>query len=84
MKIEILGPGCPRCVETEKRAREAVKLAGLEAEVTHLYDPKAMAERHVMFTPAVVVDGVVKVSGEIPTVQKLVTTFIDCAAASEN
>ena len=81
MMIEILGSGCPKCFETERRAREAVKLAGLAADVTHVYDPRAIAERRVILTPAVAVDGTVKLSGKVPTVQELVTTFINCAAA---
>ena len=83
MLIEILGSGCPKCFETERRARQAAKLAGLEAEVTHVRDARTMAERGVMLTPAVAVDGTVKLSGRVPTVPELVTLFINHVAASE-
>jgi small redox-active disulfide protein 2 len=81
--IEIMGSGCPKCFETERRARQAVKLAGLEAEVTHVYDPREIAQRGVMLTPAVAVDGTVRRSGGVPSVPELVTLLINCAAASE-
>ncbi len=83
MLIEILGSGCPRCFETERRARQAVKLAGLDAQVTHVQDVRALAQRGVMSTPAVALDGTVKLSGAVPTVPELVTLFINHVAASE-
>jgi small redox-active disulfide protein 2 len=83
MLIEILGSGCPRCFETERRARQAVKLAGIEADVAHVSDPRTMAERGVMATPAVAIDGAVKVSGNVPSVAELVTLLINHLAAAE-
>lgn len=72
MLIEILGSGCPKCFETERRARQAVKLAGVSAEVVHVTDPRTIAERGVMRTPAVAVDGTVRLSGGVPAVEDLV------------
>jgi small redox-active disulfide protein 2 len=71
MKVEIMGPGCPRCETTEKNARQAVANLGLEAEVEHIYDVKEYARRGVVLTPAVVVDGEVKVSGRVPTIDEI-------------
>lgn len=67
MKIEILGSGCPRCHETEKRVINVLAKHNIKAEVVHVYDLKEIAKRRVMFTPAVVVDGEVKISGKVPT-----------------
>jgi len=67
MKIEILGPGCPRCKETERRVRNVLAKHGIDAEVVHITDLKEIAKRKVMFTPAVVIDGEVKISGKVPT-----------------
>ncbi len=83
MLVEILGSGCPKCFETERRARQAVKLAGLDAEVRHITDVKILAQRHVLSTPAVAVDGAVKLSGSLPSVQDLVTLLINHVAAAE-
>jgi small redox-active disulfide protein 2 len=71
MKIEVLGTGCPKCVELEKRVKEAVKLTGVKAEITHVYDVSKIIERNVFATPALVIDGKVVLAGKIPTVQEL-------------
>jgi small redox-active disulfide protein 2 len=67
MQIKVLGPGCPKCQETEKLVREAVAEAGVAAEVLKISDFQEMAALGVFATPAVVVDGVVKCSGKVPT-----------------
>lgn len=72
MKIEILGSGCPKCGELEKRVTEAVAKANLSAEITHVYDINAIIERGVMSTPALCVDGSVILTGSLPTVEELV------------
>ena len=71
MKIEVVGPGCPRCITTEKNVKEAVQQLGIEAEITKVSDVAEFAKKGVMFTPAVIVDGEIKMSGEIPTVEKI-------------
>jgi small redox-active disulfide protein 2 len=72
MKIEILGSGCPRCHETERRVLNALAKTGKDAEVTHVYDLKEIAKRRVMFTPAVAVDGETKISGQVPTESEII------------
>lgn len=67
MLVKVLGPGCPKCRETEKLVREAVAEAGISAEVVKVSDFQEMAMLGVFATPAVVVDGVVKCSGKVPT-----------------
>lgn len=71
MKIEIAGPGCPRCIMTENNVKEAVKQLGIDAEVAHVYDINEMTKRGVIMTPAVIVDGEIKISGKIPTVDEI-------------
>jgi len=72
VKIEVLGSGCPKCVELEKRTREAVKRKGINAKVEHVYDVTAIIERNVFNTPALVVDGKVLISGTLPTTEELI------------
>ena len=65
--IEVLGPGCQKCQYTEKVVREVVDAAGIEAEIRHVTDYGEIASRGVLSTPGLVIDGVVVLSGRIPT-----------------
>lgn len=71
MKILIAGPGCMRCQMTEKNVRDACAELNLAAEVSHVYDVREYAKLGVMMTPAVIVDGQIKVSGKVPTVDEV-------------
>ncbi|MDD5166108.1 MAG: thioredoxin family protein [Candidatus Omnitrophica bacterium] len=71
MKIEVVGPGCARCITVEKNVREAVKQLGISAEVVKVTDVVEFAKKRIMFTPGVIVDGQVKFSGKIPTVDEI-------------
>lgn len=72
MKIEVLGPGCPRCRETEQRVINALAKSGKDATVIHVTDIKEIAQRGVMFTPAVAVDGELKITGKVPTEAEII------------
>ena len=70
-KIEVLGMGWPKCNQLEARAKEAVKELGIEAEVTKVKDIKTITNYGVLITPALVVDGVVKVAGKVPKTDEI-------------
>jgi small redox-active disulfide protein 2 len=70
-KVEILGPGCPKCKFVEKRVKETIEELGIDAEVKEIADVGKIVERGVMATPAVVVDGSVKSEGRIPTKEEI-------------
>ncbi len=70
-KLQVLGPGCPKCVELAKRTEEAAKAAGGEYEVEKVSDLQKIMAFGVMMTPALVVDGVVKVVGQVPSVDEI-------------
>jgi small redox-active disulfide protein 2 len=67
MDIKVLGPGCPKCRQTETIVREAVAEAGVEARIAKVTDTMEIAGYGVFGTPAVVVDGEVKSVGKIPS-----------------
>jgi len=67
MEIKVLGPGCPKCEQTEQRVREAVQESGIEASVEKVKDIMEIAKHGVFMTPAVVVDGEVKCVGKVPS-----------------
>ena len=66
MEIQVLGPGCPKCQQTEKVVREAVAEAGVEAQIEKVTDIMKIAGCGVFGTPAVIVNGEVKSVGKIP------------------
>jgi small redox-active disulfide protein 2 len=67
MKIKILGTGCPKCMKLEEMVKTAVNKLGLDVEVTQVHDIDKILSYDVMMTPALVVDGVVKLSGKLPS-----------------
>jgi len=66
VEIKILGPGCPKCHQTEKIVRETVAASGIQADIEKVSDIMKIAGYGVFGTPAVVVDGQVKSVGKIP------------------
>jgi len=67
MEIKVLGPGCPKCQQTEKNVKEAVQETGVNASVDKVTNVMDIAKFGVFGTPAVVIDGKVKCVGKVPT-----------------
>ncbi len=74
-KVEILGPGCAKCQKTGEIIEKQIKESGIEAEIKHVTDLDDIAKRGVMMTPAVVVDGEVKVQGKVPKTKEIKSWF---------
>ena len=73
MKIEILGTGCSKCKTLEENAKKAIAQIGGFHEVKKVEDIVEIMNYGVMSTPALVVDGVVKSSGKVLSVDEIVT-----------
>lgn len=71
MKIVVYGPGCARCRQTEQIVRSAVADLAVAVDVQKVSDYQAMAAAGVLATPAVAIDGVMKLSGRIPTAEEV-------------
>ncbi len=71
MKIEVLGPGCPKCNTTMENVKKALAELGKTADVVKVKDINAMIGRGVMHTPALIIDGKVMVQGKIPNVRQI-------------
>ena len=71
MKIAILGTGCPKCKQTAEVVRRAVEQAGIEATIYKVEEIQEIVKFKVMMTPAVAVDGQVRISGKVPTVEEV-------------
>ena len=71
MKIEVLGPGCPRCVNVEANVKNALLELKKEADVIKITDINTMIEKGVIQTPALIINGKIIMQGKIPTVEQL-------------
>jgi len=69
--IEILGPGCPKCQKLAEQIRAATQEIGLDCQIDKVTDIQKITEYGVMMTPALVIDGQVKVSGKVPSFAEL-------------
>jgi len=67
-KIQVFGPGCPKCRVLIERTEQAVRELGLQVEIEKVSDLNAIVASGIMATPALAVDGTVKVFGHVPTV----------------
>jgi small redox-active disulfide protein 2 len=71
MKIQILGTGCPKCKKLEENARSAVLELGLDVEVEKVSEINEIMSFGVMITPSLAVDGNVKSSGKVLSVEEI-------------
>jgi small redox-active disulfide protein 2 len=69
--VQILGPGCPKCEKLKHNAEEAVKQSGVEATVEKITDIVTITGFGVMMTPALAVNGEVKVVGKVASVEEI-------------
>lgn len=67
MEIRILGPGCPRCQEVEKRTIDVLAKLNIAADVQKVTDMKGIMEYKIIATPGLVINGKVKSAGKIPS-----------------
>jgi small redox-active disulfide protein 2 len=69
--VEVLGTGCKKCQQLETNAKAAVAELNLATTVTHITDAAEIAQRGVMRTPALMVNGQVVSSGQVLTAKKI-------------
>ena len=69
--LQVLGPGCPKCEKLREHAEAAVKELGIEASVEKITDITQITSFGVMMTPALAVDGEVKVVGKVPSTEDI-------------
>jgi small redox-active disulfide protein 2 len=71
MKIQILGTGCPKCKKLAEHTEAAIKDLGLKCDVEKVTDVNEIMQFGVMMTPALAVDGQVKVVGKVPSLNDI-------------
>jgi small redox-active disulfide protein 2 len=70
-RIQVLGMGCPKCKKLAENTEAAVKELGLGGTVEKVTDIKEIMRLGVMTTPALIVDGKVRVAGKVPSVDEI-------------
>jgi len=70
-KLQVLGPGCPKCEQLAKQTEEAAKALGVDYELEKIKDLNQMMAMGVFMTPALVVNGEVKVVGKVPSLDEI-------------
>ncbi len=71
MEIKVYGPGCAKCVAVEKLVREVVSQKSPDISVEKISDIREMMKAGILSTPAVVIDGVLKSSGRVPSKEEI-------------
>ena len=69
--VQVLGPGCPKCEKLKQNAETAVQELGIEATVEKISDINVITGFGVMMTPALAVDGEVKVVGKVVSTEEI-------------
>ena len=70
-KLQILGTGCAKCNQLAERTQAAAEALGLEYQMEKVSELKQIMSFGVIMTPALVVDGAVKVAGRVPSVEEI-------------
>ena len=71
MNIQVLGTGCAKCTQLAQLTTQAVAELGIDADITKVTDLKQIMALGAMMTPALAIDGVVKVAGRVPSPEEL-------------
>jgi small redox-active disulfide protein 2 len=82
LKVEVLGTGCAKCKTLYGEAEKAIASLGLEAELKKVERLEEIMAYRVMATPALVIDGVVKSAGRLPSATEI-ATWLTAAGANK-
>lgn len=67
IEIKVLGPGCPNCIKLEALCHEVIAELGIEANIEKITDVNRFSDFGVWLTPGVIINGIVKLQGKMPT-----------------
>jgi small redox-active disulfide protein 2 len=80
MQLLVIGPGCTKCRTLAQFTEQAVKELGVQAEITKVTDLKQIMALGVMMTPALAVNGNIKVTGKVPSIPEIKAILQQAAA----
>lgn len=75
MKLQILGTGCPKCVKLTENVKAVVDELGIEADIEKVTDIQEIMSFGIMMTPALAIDGEVKIVGKVASVDEIKALF---------
>jgi len=78
MKIEVLGPGCPKCKKLAELVEKVCSENSIDCEIEKVTDITKIMAAGVMMTPAIVVDGKVVLAGKVPSEDELKKIIAEC------
>ena len=84
MQLLVIGPGCTKCKTLAQFTEQAVKELGISAEINKVTDLQQIMALGVMMTPALAIDGNVKVVGKVPSVGELKTLLNEGAGKAQS
>jgi small redox-active disulfide protein 2 len=70
-RLEILGTGCARCRKLQENTEAALRALGIECEVVKVTDIDRIIDYGILSTPALAVDGEIRVSGKVPSAEEI-------------
>jgi small redox-active disulfide protein 2 len=70
-RLQVYGPGCPKCERLAELAGEAAAALGIEFELEKVTDINRITAAGIMMTPALAVDGEIKVIGKVPDIEEI-------------
>ena len=71
MQLLVLGPGCTKCRKLAETTEQAARGLGIDYQLEKVTDLNQILALRVMMTPALVIDGAVKVTGRVPSLEEL-------------
>ncbi len=84
MKIEVLGPGCPKCDSSFDRVKQVLEELKLEAELVKVTDVFQIIDRGIDFTPALIIDGKLILQGRVPTREQIRTILEELSPTKDS
>lgn len=82
MDIKVLGSGCAKCRQLYELTGKALEQLGVEATLSKVEELEQIMAFRVLMTPALVINGQVKVAGRLPSAAEL-TSWLTTAATDE-
>jgi small redox-active disulfide protein 2 len=80
MQLLVIGPGCAKCKTLAQYTEQAAKELGVQYEINKVTDLKQIMALGVMMTPALAVNGTIKIVGKVPSVPEI-KAILQLAAA---